>query len=265
LSALCERTAPLTLSEVQQMNIEDVVLVSTLREDIRGRTLQVDTAEIPLRVEAEQLGALGLEVPLHLRFPRVEVSLDQNRATEDYERVGGRSGTEEVPGNIGVRNGELARQMRNSQREVAGTRTVETGSETWQMANNMGIQQGDDGVAITTPTLNANHPVASANENVEAIPPETVGPGPSASPALPSYRVGRGISLPFGKVLPRCANCNFRALVALTSHRSMPESDCVLCLDHGLQSSSVTRDLILWPRCKFISPEHEAAIRAFFA
>ena len=56
------------------MSIEDVVLVSTVREDIRGRTLQVNAAEIPLRVEAEQLGAHGLEVPLHLRFPKSEAS-----------------------------------------------------------------------------------------------------------------------------------------------------------------------------------------------
>ena len=55
LSALCERTGPLTLSEARQMSIEDVVLVSTVREDIRNCTLQVDAAEIPLRVEAEQL------------------------------------------------------------------------------------------------------------------------------------------------------------------------------------------------------------------
>jgi len=72
------------------MNIEDVVLVSTVREDIRGRMLQVDTAEIPLRVEAEQLGALGLEVPLHLRFPKVKASLpvDLKRATKAYEGDG---------------------------------------------------------------------------------------------------------------------------------------------------------------------------------
>jgi len=56
------------------MNIEDVVLVSTVREDIRNCALQVDTAEIPLRVEAEQLSTLGLEIPLHLRFPKSEAS-----------------------------------------------------------------------------------------------------------------------------------------------------------------------------------------------
>ena len=57
------------------MGIEDVVLVSTVREDICNRTLQVGAAEILLRVEAEQLNALGLEIPLHLRFPKSEASL----------------------------------------------------------------------------------------------------------------------------------------------------------------------------------------------
>jgi hypothetical protein len=56
------------------MSIEDVVLVSTVREDIRNHTLQIDSAEIPLRVESEQLGALGLEIPDHLRFPKREAS-----------------------------------------------------------------------------------------------------------------------------------------------------------------------------------------------
>ncbi|KAI9463261.1 hypothetical protein BJY52DRAFT_1077824, partial [Lactarius psammicola] len=35
LSALCERTAPLSLDEVRRMNDEDVVLVAAVREDIR--------------------------------------------------------------------------------------------------------------------------------------------------------------------------------------------------------------------------------------
>ena len=63
LSALCERTTPLSLSEARQMIIEDVVLVSTVREHIRGATIQVDAAEIPLCVEAEQSIALGHPIP----------------------------------------------------------------------------------------------------------------------------------------------------------------------------------------------------------
>jgi len=65
LSALCERTTPLTLSEARQMDIEDVVLVSTVREDIRSPALQVDAAEIPRRIEAVQAGKL---VGLRPRF-----------------------------------------------------------------------------------------------------------------------------------------------------------------------------------------------------
>jgi len=74
LSALCKRMTPLTLSEARQMRIEDVVLVSTVREDIRSHTPRVDAAEIPLRVEAWQVSSLGLEIPLHLRFPKTEAS-----------------------------------------------------------------------------------------------------------------------------------------------------------------------------------------------
>ena len=56
LTALCERTVPLTLNEARQMNIEDVVLITTIREDIRPHTLQVDSDEIPHCVEAAQAG-----------------------------------------------------------------------------------------------------------------------------------------------------------------------------------------------------------------
>jgi len=91
LSASCERTTPLSLSEARQMSIEDVVLVSTVREDIRSNVLQVDSAEIPLRVEAEQLGALGLEIPVHLRFPKHEAS-----STVALKQVGAREGDDEL-------------------------------------------------------------------------------------------------------------------------------------------------------------------------
>jgi len=54
LSALCRRTALLALSEARQMDIEDIVLVATVREDIREHALRIDidATEIPRRVEA---------------------------------------------------------------------------------------------------------------------------------------------------------------------------------------------------------------------
>jgi len=98
LSALCERTTPLSLSEARQMSIEDVVLVSTVREDIRGHALQVDLGEIPLRVEAEQLGALGLEIPVHLRFPKREAS-----SSADLKRVSAHGDDDELSVNPSCR------------------------------------------------------------------------------------------------------------------------------------------------------------------
>ena len=67
LSALCERREPLSMDEARQMNVEDIVIVATVRENIRSHTLQVDAAEIPGRVEAAQAGKLvridGVDVP----------------------------------------------------------------------------------------------------------------------------------------------------------------------------------------------------------
>ena len=91
LSALCERTTPLSLSEARQMSIEDVVLVSTVREDIRGHGLQVDPAEISLRVESEQLGALGLEILDHLRFLK-----NEGPSTVDSKRMSAHEGDDEL-------------------------------------------------------------------------------------------------------------------------------------------------------------------------
>jgi hypothetical protein len=48
-------------------------------------------AEIPLRVEAEQLCALGLEIPDHLRFPKNGGSL-----TVDLKRVSAHEGDDEL-------------------------------------------------------------------------------------------------------------------------------------------------------------------------
>ena len=171
--------------------------------------------------------------------------------------------------------------MKNKQREVAGTRAVETTAKKPRTAKNKAIQRGDpemedgDGAATTTPTpaLNGKPPVTPANWKLEAVSTEIVGSESAASPAFPSYPVGRGISLPFSQLLPRCARCNCSALIA-TKHRYTPETNHFLCLDHGLLGNSATRDLILltvpqWSMnlqsYNFISSEHEAAIRAFFA
>jgi len=54
LSALCERRPPLSLEEARQMSIEDVVIVATVREEVRDNKLPVNTASISRRIEAAQ-------------------------------------------------------------------------------------------------------------------------------------------------------------------------------------------------------------------
>jgi hypothetical protein len=109
LSALCEREAPLSLDEARQMDIEDVVLVATVREDIRSHELQVDAAEIPHRVEAVQAGkhvyvdSVGISpaVPTSEAVEQASSSLDQKRASKDQ---GAEKSSSEVPVSlVGVR------------------------------------------------------------------------------------------------------------------------------------------------------------------
>jgi hypothetical protein len=109
LSALCEREAPLSLDEARQMDIEDVVLVATVRENIRTHELQVDAAEIPRRVEAVQAGKLvhidsvGVSpaVPTSGAVEQASSSLDQKRASKN---LGAEKSSSEVPVSlVGVR------------------------------------------------------------------------------------------------------------------------------------------------------------------
>ena len=163
--------------------------------------------------------------------------------------------------------------MKNSQGEVAETRIVKTGKEA-STTNNTGIQQGDpeednNSVAIGTFMPDSKPPATPANDKLAGVPPVTSGPGSAASLVLPSYPVGRGISLSFGQLLPKCHSCSCNGLIAW-SHLSDPGINGVWCLDHGLQANSATRDLVIQDsdsnfRYGFISPEHEAAIRASLA
>ena len=99
LSALCERREPLSLDEARQMSVEDIVLVAIVREDIRSRTLQVDVAEIPGRVEAIQAGKpvrvesvdVPSAVPTSGADEQASPPIAKNRASENY-------GTDEVGG-----------------------------------------------------------------------------------------------------------------------------------------------------------------------
>jgi len=173
-----------------------------------------------------------------------------------------------------VSKGEPAWLIKNSRGAVAATRIVKTGTEALRIrVDNIGTQRGDpeeddNGVVIGTSTANSGPPATPANEKLAGVPPVTSRPESPVSPVLRSYPVGRGVSLPFGQALPECdwLGCSCNALIAWSSRSDPSKENGVRCLDHGLDGSG-TRDLLLiWTvgyRFRFISPEHESAIRTF--
>ncbi len=60
LTELCERTEPLSLTEARQMRIEDVVLVASVREDVRKRSFRFEPTNVNVvqTVEAALAGKL---------------------------------------------------------------------------------------------------------------------------------------------------------------------------------------------------------------
>jgi hypothetical protein len=126
LSALCERGASISLDEARQMDIEDVVLVTTVREDIRSRNLQVDAAEIPRRVEAAQAGKpvhidsvdVSPAVPTSGAVEQVLSSLDEEPASKDRvtdESVGEVLEKQATPDDISGQREELQQPLEDRQ------------------------------------------------------------------------------------------------------------------------------------------------------
>ena len=163
------------------------------------------------------------------------------------------------------------KKRRGHRGKVAATGVVNTGKEAL-MINNIGIQRGgreedDNGVANCTSTLNSQPPAAPINKELTGVPPVTSGLGSAESPVLPCYSVGLDVSLPFGQLLPQCSECDYNSLIAW-SGRSDPKETGFACLGHGLKWSNIQNPVLNWTlkrRYRFISPKHEAALRAFAA
>ena len=141
------------------------------------------------------------------------------------------------------------------------------------MADSIGIKpddpkEDDNDIAVTESTPNPETPSACASEKPASVTPVTRMSGSDASSMLPSYPVGRGIIFPFSQELPKCGMCRCSALITKT-RRPDPSKTVFLCLGHGLDVTLAARDLVLLQAKKslytFISPQHEAAIRAFLA
>lgn len=117
LSALCERTVPLSLNEARQMSIEDVVLISTVREDIRFHALQVDSHEIPRCVEAALAGMHAVAAGRHSAFTsqgaKGETPTEPSSLSNGTDRSA-RSTTAAVANDVGGVGGENEEDARTA-------------------------------------------------------------------------------------------------------------------------------------------------------
>jgi hypothetical protein len=75
LSALCKRKSPTSLKEAHQMSIEDIVVVATVREEIRSQKPFVDTAGLEHQIEAAQVKVVA------------HVASDDEAAEEELQNV----------------------------------------------------------------------------------------------------------------------------------------------------------------------------------
>ncbi|KAH9005685.1 hypothetical protein EDB83DRAFT_753127 [Lactarius deliciosus] len=93
LTALCKRSLPLSLDEARQMSMDDVVLVATVREEIRGGRLRVEAADIPRHIEVAQAGKLNRSIGNDVYLDRPnrrngyggDRGITSGSATEGYE------------------------------------------------------------------------------------------------------------------------------------------------------------------------------------
>ncbi|KAH9051015.1 hypothetical protein EDB83DRAFT_1360523 [Lactarius deliciosus] len=119
LTALCERSFPLSLDEARQMSMGDVVLVARVREEIRGSTLRVGAADIRRHIEVAQAQAEQLnhtvgddvqrdapknEAPTQKSDSTVAPGIDPNAGAKITETVGVTSPSE--PQRAGTKEGD---------------------------------------------------------------------------------------------------------------------------------------------------------------
>ncbi|KAI9441602.1 hypothetical protein H4582DRAFT_1397150 [Lactarius indigo] len=90
LTALCKRTLPLSLDEARQMSLEDVILVATVREDIRGGALRFGAADIRRHVEVVLSGKLNRPVGNYVcrNKPKITSGIDLSVEAKDAMAVG---------------------------------------------------------------------------------------------------------------------------------------------------------------------------------
>ncbi|KAI0282891.1 hypothetical protein BGY98DRAFT_954135 [Russula aff. rugulosa BPL654] len=201
LSELCERTVPLSLNEARQMNIEDVVLISTVREDIRFHALQVDSHEIPRCIEAAQAGMHAVAAGRHGAFAsegaKGETPTEPSSLSNGTDRSA-RSTTAAVANNMGGVGGENEEDARtavaSSPVDLKRRGVGDVGSHSASSVDARPSERDRSsrpnsawGKILVIPSPTVSHSPSSSTWGT-ADPPESHDP----PPAMPSGRVSSG-------------------------------------------------------------------------
>ena len=188
------------------MRIEDVVLISTVREDIRFHALQVDSHEIPRCIEAAQAGMHAVAAGRHGAFTtegaKGETPTEPSSVSNGTERSA-RSTTAAVANNMGGVGGENEEDARTA---VASSPVdLKRGSWGRDDAGGVGDFIASPVEARPSERERSSRP-NSAWGKILVIPSPTVSHSPSSSlgapanrpeshdppPAIPSGRVSSG-------------------------------------------------------------------------
>ncbi|KAH9022416.1 hypothetical protein EDB84DRAFT_498482 [Lactarius hengduanensis] len=120
LTALCERSLPLSLDEARQMSMGDIVLVARVREEICGSILRVGVADIRRHIEVAQAQAEELN---HTVGDDVQRDAPRNEATTQKSDSTAASG---IDPNAGAKITETVGVTSPSEPQRAGTREGDT-------------------------------------------------------------------------------------------------------------------------------------------
>ena len=151
LTALCSRSLPLSLDEARQMDIEDVILVASVREEIRDGALRVDVADILHCVEAAQAGKVTAKADAWAKCDG-----DAMAKVEDWERA-----NQEAKAKQKAENERLEAEAEAAMAEKEARKSAE--AEKWLCQKQAGAQIAKQRAADKVTTSAATSDLASCS------------------------------------------------------------------------------------------------------
>ncbi|KAH8996889.1 hypothetical protein EDB92DRAFT_1942502 [Lactarius akahatsu] len=171
LTSLCERTLSLSLDEARQMKMEDVILVATVREEIRGGAVRVNAVEIPGHVAKIQQANLEAKADLEAR---AETEANANEAEEKAKLVTAAQAKAEADAKAKLKAEAKARRKAEFMAKREAKAKAEAGAKEKEAGASADVPdeaKSETAVATTDKHVNTNATDASnASEAATTVP-----------------------------------------------------------------------------------------------